>query len=60
MEGPSLFANILSLIWPFLVLAVIWILLRFVFRMAMRVMAAGCAVLLVIAVGLIIFRLFLH
>ena len=56
----SILSNILSLIWPFLVLAVIWIVLRFVFRWAMRIMAAGCAVLLVIAVALVFFRLFLH
>jgi hypothetical protein len=52
----SFFSNLWPIVWPLLALAVVWILIRFIFKLAFRVMATGCVLLLVLGAALFIFR----
>ncbi len=54
---PTFITQLWPVIWPFLLLAVVWIVIRFVFRLAMRVMVTGCAVLLLVGAVLFVLRL---
>ncbi len=54
---PTFLSPYWTFIWPLLALAVLWILIRFVFRLAMRVMLTGCAVLLVVGAVILVLRL---
>ncbi len=54
---PAFFANLWPVIWPFLLIAAAWIVIRFVFKLAMRVMVSGCFILLLLGAALIVFRL---
>ena len=53
----AFFSNLWPILWPILAIAVVWIVIRFVFKLAMRVMVSGCFVLLLLGAALIIFRL---
>jgi hypothetical protein len=51
------FTSLWPILWPILALAVVWILIRFVFKLALRVMFSGCFILLLLGAAVIIFRL---
>jgi hypothetical protein len=52
----SFFSNLWPILWPLLALAVVWILIRFIFKLAFRVMVSGCFLLLLLGAALFFFR----
>ncbi len=51
------FSNLWPVIWPFLLIAAAWIVIRFVFKLAMRVMVSGCFVILLLGAAIIVIRM---
>ncbi len=54
---PFLPANVNNILVLIVVLAVVWILIRFIFKLAMRVMALGCVGILILGGILIAIRM---
>lgn len=53
----AFFSNLWPVIWPILAIAAIWIVIRFVFKLALRVMVSGCFIILLLGAALFVFRL---
>lgn len=53
---PAFLSSLWPVIWPILALAVLLILLRFIFKLAMRVVVSGCVVLLLVGAAVLLFR----
>lgn len=53
---PAFLSSLWPTIWPILALAVLLILLRFIFKLAMRVVVSGCVVLLLVGAAVLLFR----
>jgi hypothetical protein len=56
-SAASFLSNLWPILWPILAIAAVWIVIRFVFKLAMRVMVSGCFILLLIGAALIVFRM---
>ncbi len=54
---PAFLTNLWPVIWPILLIAAAWIVIRFVFKLALRVMVSGCFIILLLGAALIIFRI---
>ncbi len=49
--------NVTQIIWLVLIVAAVWIVLRFVLKLAGKVFACGCSLLALVAIILIVLRL---
>jgi hypothetical protein len=52
----AFFSNLWPVIWPILLIAAAWIVIRFVFKLAMRVMVSGCFIILLLGAAIIVLR----
>ena len=50
--------TITQIFWLVLIVAVVWVVLRFVLRLAGKIFACGCSLLVVAAVVLLLLRFF--
>jgi hypothetical protein len=53
----AFFSNLWPVIWPFVLIAAAWIVIRFVFKLAMRVMVTGCFIILLLGAAIIVLRM---
>ena len=50
--------QILQIVWLIIILAIVWTILRFVFKLAAKVFSCGCGVIVVIGLLVFLFRIF--